>query len=38
MPRPRRKTLVKRTGLVGGPIQREDVAHGTTIEVFPRAA
>jgi len=28
---------LKCTGLVGGPIQREDVARGTTIEVFPRA-
>jgi transposase InsO family protein len=25
---------MKRTGIVGGPIPREDVAHGTTIEVF----
>jgi len=29
---------VNRTGLVGGPIQREDGAHGTTQQVFPRIA
>jgi hypothetical protein len=28
----------KRTGIVGGSIPREDVAHGTTIEVFTRAS
>ena len=26
---------VNRTGVVGGPIRREDVAHGTTLEVLP---
>src|SRR2546426_8780737 len=29
---------VNRTGIVGGPIQREDGAHGTTTEVLPGAA
>jgi len=32
------KGAVKRTGIVGGPIPREDVAHGTTVEVLPRTA
>jgi hypothetical protein len=27
---------VNRTGIVGGPIPREDVAHGPTIKVLPR--
>jgi hypothetical protein len=29
---------VKRTGIVGGPVPSEDVAHETTVEVFTRAA
>jgi hypothetical protein len=31
-----RFTVLNRTGFVGGHIPREDVAPGTTIEVFPR--
>jgi uncharacterized membrane protein HdeD (DUF308 family) len=30
--------VVNRTGLVGGPIQREDGTHGTTQQVLPRIA
>jgi hypothetical protein len=29
---------LNRTGLVGGPIQREDGAHGTTQQVLPGGA
>jgi len=29
---------LNRTGILGGPIQREDGAHGTTTQVFPGAA
>jgi hypothetical protein len=29
---------VNRSGFVGGPIPREDVAHGTTQQVFPGTA
>jgi hypothetical protein len=29
---------LNRTGLVGGPIQREDGTHGTTEQVLPRIA
>jgi hypothetical protein len=29
---------MNRTGLVGGPIQREDGAHGTTQQVLPGSA
>jgi len=31
-------TNLNRTGLVGGPIQREDGTHGTTQQVFPGVA
>jgi hypothetical protein len=31
-------TSLNRTGFVGGPIQREDGAHGTTQQVLPGAA
>jgi len=42
-PRPARTNMglkpeVNRTGLVGGPIQREDGTHGTTQQVFPGVA
>src|SRR3954452_11589608 len=30
--------VMKRTGFVGGHIRREDVAHGTTVEVLARTA
>jgi hypothetical protein len=30
--------VLNRTGLVGGPIQREDGAHGTTQQVLPGSA
>ena len=32
------RMAVNRTGILGGPIQREDGAHGTTTQVFPGAA
>ena len=31
-------TGMNRTGLVGGPIQREDGTHGTTQQTFPGSA
>ena len=37
-PRARHSDPVNRTGILGGPIQREDGAHGTTTQVFPGAA
>jgi hypothetical protein len=32
------RMMMKRTGIVGGPIQREDGTHGTTQQAFPGGA
>src|SRR5207249_8601147 len=37
-PRIKCAECLNRTGILGGPIQREDGAHGTTTQVFPGAA